>query len=327
MAAPFTEDELIARCFAPVAGPGALGLRDDAALLTPPEGHDLVATTDALVAGVHFFAQDPAAEIARKALRVNVSDLAAKGADPLGFLLALALPPDVTAEWLMEFSRGLGEDAASYGIQLLGGDTVKTPGPLTISVTALGSVPRGRMVPRTGARAGDRLYVSGTIGDAAIGLQLRLGKGPEGLSDSARARLLERYLVPRPRHALRHAMRDFASGGMDVSDGLVGDLTKMLRVSGVSARIHLADAPMSNAAREAIALDAALFDIAVTGGDDYELLASVPPGGAAAFEAAASAAGVPVACIGEAIAGEAAPVFIGRDGVPKKFARGSFSHF
>ena len=181
-----TEDDLIASYFAPIAGPGALGLQDDAACIAAPDGCDVVLTKDAVVAGVHFFADDPADSIARKALRVNVSDLAAKGADPLGFLLALALPAGLDSAWLGRFARGLGDDAAHYGIPLLGGDTVKTPGPLTISITALGSVPRGRMARRTGARAGDRIYVTGTIGDAALGLKLRLGETPPGISGGAR---------------------------------------------------------------------------------------------------------------------------------------------
>lgn len=327
MSAPLSEDDLIARFFAPIAGPGSLGLKDDAALFAAPEGCEIVATKDAVVAGVHFFADDFADSIARKALRVNVSDLAAKGADPLGFLLALALPPGTSVEWLGEFARGLGEDAKAYGIQLLGGDTVKTPGPLMISITALGAVPTGRMVARTGVRAGDAIYVSGTIGDAAIGLQLRRGEGPEGLSNFAREHMLQRYLVPQPRHALRRAMRDHASGGMDVSDGLVGDLAKMLKASGVSARVYLAHAPLSLAAKEACALDASLFDVAMTGGDDYELLASVAPRHARAFEAEALAAGVAVTRVGQAVAGAGAPEFLGRDGAPKVFARGSYSHF
>ena len=164
------EDELIARFFAPLAGPAGLGLRDDAALLKPPPGDDLVLTTDALVAGVHFFADDPPGAIARKALRVNLSDLAAKGARPLGFLLSLALPRDWSEDWLTAFADGLGADASAYDCPLAGGDTVATPGPLTLSVTAFGAVRPGRMVLRSGVKPGDRLYVTGTVGDAAIGL-------------------------------------------------------------------------------------------------------------------------------------------------------------
>lgn len=321
-----SEDDLIARYFAPLAGPGGLGLKDDAALLTPPPGHDLVLTVDGLVAGVHFFADDPPGAIARKALRVNLSDLAAKGAAPLGFLLTLALPGDWTAPWLEAFAKGLGEDASLFECPLLGGDTVKTPGPLTLSITALGAVPRGRMAARTGVRPGDRIYVSGTIGDSALGLQLRLGRGPE-LSAAHRAFLLDRYLLPRPRLALAPAMAAHASGGMDVSDGFVGDLSKMLRVSGSTARIDLAKLPISEAARAMISADPAMFEIAASGGDDYELLAAVPPAAAAAFEAMATHAGVDVVCVGEAVDGASPPLFLGRDGQPQTFARGAFSHF
>jgi thiamine-monophosphate kinase len=320
------EDELIARYFAPLAGPAGLGLTDDVALLAPPAGRELVLTTDALVAGVHFFADDPAGAVARKALRVNLSDLAAKGAEPLGFLIALALPSDWTAPWLEAFAAGLGGDAALYRCPLIGGDTVKTPGPLTIAVTALGAVEKGRMAARSGVRAGDRLYVSGAIGDAAIGLRLRLGLGPE-LAREHRRYLLDRYLLPQPRLALAPAMAAYAHGGMDVSDGFVGDLTKMLRVSGVSARVELARLPLSPAARAAIAADPALFDIAATGGDDYELLAAGAPEQSAAFEAAAAAAGVAVTLVGEAFAGALPPRFIGRDGREAAFRHGSFSHF
>ncbi len=323
-APPLDEDGLIARFFAPLAGPGGLGLRDDAAVIRPPPGHDLVITVDALVADVHFFAVDPPDAIARKALRVNLSDLAAKGAEPLGFTLALALRPGFETDWLAGLARGFGEDAATYACPLLGGDTVRTPGPLTLSVTAFGLVPEGRMVPRTGARAGERLYVSGTIGDAALGLQLRL-KGRDAAPD--RLHLLERYLHPQPRMALRQALLDHASAAMDVSDGLVGDLAKMMRVSGVSAEVELAAVPLSRAAQGALAEDPAAVDVALTGGDDYEILASVPDAAGAAFEAAALSAGVPVTAIGRVVAGHGPVAFHGSDGRERSFGRGSFSHF
>jgi len=321
-----SEDDLIARFFAPIAGPEGLGLRDDAALLTPPAGTDLVLTKDALVAGVHFFADDPPAAIARKALRVNLSDLAAKGAEPVGFLLALALPADWTADWLAAFAEGLDEDSARYRCPLFGGDTVKTPGPLMVSITAIGQVTRGHMIPRTGVKPGDALYVSGTIGDSALGLKLRLGAGPP-LDAAHRNFLLDRYLLPQPRQKLAPAMSAFASGGMDVSDGFVGDLTKMLDVSGVSAQIDLAKLPLSAAAQAAIACDPALFEIAATGGDDYEILASVAPQNAVAFEAAADKAGVRVTPVGRALAGDGPPRFLGRDGAEIVFEHGAFSHF
>jgi thiamine-monophosphate kinase len=321
-----SEDELIARIFAPIAGPDGLGLRDDAALLRPPPGADLVLTTDALVAGVHFFPDDPPAAIACKALRVNLSDLAAKGARPLGFLLALALPHDWDEVWLKAFAAGLGADASAYDCPLAGGDTVSTPGPLMVSITAYGAVPSGRMRLRSGVKAGDRLYVSGTIGDAAIGLRIRQGHGPE-LPSAEREFLLRRYLKPEPRLLLSKAISVHAHAGMDVSDGFVGDLTKMLAVSGVSARVPIYRLPLSQPARAAIAANPALFAVAATGGDDYEILASVGPESAAAFEAEAAAAGVLVTRVGEAIEGYSPPRFIGPDGGQVTFARGSYSHF
>ena len=320
------EDDLIARYFAPLAGPAGLGLRDDAALMRPPPGQDLVLTADALVAGVHFFADDPPAGIARKALRVNLSDLAAKGARPLGFLLTLALPGDWREDWLAAFAGGLGADTSGFDCPLIGGDTVATPGPLTLSVTAIGAVPKGRMARRTGVKPGDRIYVTGTIGDAAIGLRLRQGRGPD-LPQADKAFLIERYLMPEPRLKLIGAMTAHATGGMDVSDGFIGDLTKMLDASGVGARAPILSPPLSPAARAAIAADPGLFEVAATGGDDYELLASATPASAAVFEAEAAAAGVPLTFIGEAVEGRRAPSFIGPDGDPVVFARGAYNHF
>jgi thiamine-monophosphate kinase len=321
-----SEDDLIARFFAPLAGQEGLGLLDDAALLTPPTGADLVLTKDALVAGVHFFADDPPAAIARKALRVNLSDLAGKGATPLGFLLALALPGDWTNPWLEAFAKGLGEDAADYGCPLFGGDTVKSTGPLMVSITAIGAIPKGRMARRTGVRAGDFLYVSGTIGDAALGLKLRLGQAPDP-GEAHRQFLLDRYLLPQPRNALAPAMRELANGGMDVSDGFVGDLRKMLRVSDVGARIDLARLPLSSATQAVIAADRDLFSTAATGGDDYEILASVAPAKAEAFETAATRAGVPVSCVGQALGADESVRFVDRDGTEFTSSSSAYSHF
>ncbi len=324
MTQPIDEDSLIAHYFAPIAGSGSLDLLDDAALIKPPHGRDLVVTVDAVVAGVHFFAVDPPDSIARKALRVNLSDLAAKAAEPLGFTLALALPSNVEKDWLEGFARGLGEDAAYYKCALLGGDTVRIPGPLTISITAWGHVAEGKMVPRTGARPGDRIYVSGTIGDAALGLKLRLA---ERETPPGQGYLLERYLHPQPRLALRTALLAHASGAMDVSDGLVGDLRKMMRASRVSAEVDLAAVPLSRAARLAIECDEAAFELAVTGGDDYEILATVPEAKADGYEAAARSAGVPVTVIGRVGSADGETVFRAADGAVRPFQRGSFSHF
>ncbi len=317
------EDDLIARHFAPLAGEGGLGLLDDAARIASVTGHDLVITCDALVAGVHFFADDPADAIASKALRVNLSDLAAKGATPRGFVLALALPKHDEA-WLASFARGLKRDSEAFSFPLLGGDTVKTPGPLMVSVTAFGTVPEGRMVPRTGARAGDALYVTGTIGDAALGLLERQGQISAGQGG---AHLVARYLMPEPRNALAPALLEHAHAAMDVSDGLIGDLTKMMRVSGVTAEVKLADVPLSPAARSVVGMDEALFTRALTGGDDYEVLASIPADKARAFEVAAEALGVSVTRIGEVKASTQAPTFCWADGRALNVVGGSYSHF
>ncbi|WP_245423821.1 thiamine-phosphate kinase [Methylovirgula sp. 4M-Z18] len=326
-----SEDDLIAKYFAPIAGPGSLDLRDDAALLKPPAGHDVILTTDALVAGVHFFADDPPEKIARKALRVNLSDLAAKAGEPTGFLLTLALPPDWTEEWLAGFARGLAEDSADFKFPLLGGDTVRTPGPLTISVTALGYALRGWIVPRTGAKPGDKIYVTGTIGDAALGVRVRQKAEADrawidALPLEFCAHLLDRYLLPQPRVGLRKVLRAEAHGGMDVSDGLIGDVTKMMKASGTGGRIELARIPLSPAVRAAIASDGDLFEAVITGGDDYEVLAAVAPTRAAAFESSARAAGIAVTQIGEVLEAGAVTC-VESNGRVRVFAQKSFSHF
>ena len=330
MTGPLSEDDLIATLFAPIAGPGALGLKDDAACITPPAGYDLVVTADAIISGVHFLADDPPETIARKAVRVNVSDLAAKGADPLGFVMTLALPSGVPADWLQTFAATLGDDAARWACPLLGGDTVRTPGPLSISITALGAVPSGSLVARTGAKPGDLVYVSGFIGDAALGLRVRMRDAAwvERISDASYDYLLGRFLYPQPRLALAPVLREYASGAMDVSDGLVGDLAKMMKASGCGARIELSRVPLSDAVRAAMRMEAALFDMALTGGDDYEILCTVAPMNAAAFESAARAVSVPVARIGQVNEhAQSSVVFLESGGARKIFARGSYSHF
>lgn len=325
------EDRLIARYFRPLARhPGAFGLGDDAAVLTPPPGTDLVLTADAIVGGVHFFPDDPADAVARKALRVNLSDLAAKGAEPAGFLLSLALPEGVTEAWIGSFAQGIGTDADAYGCPLMGGDTVRTPGPVTVAITAFGTVPHGAMVRRAGAKAGDRVLVTGTIGDAALGLRLR--RDPEAaqrwsLGAAARDHLLSRYLLPQPRNALALALRDHASAAMDVSDGLAGDLGKLTRASGVSADIEIARVPLSAAAQAALAAEPALIETILAGGDDYEILAAVPGDKVESFRRAAAAANVPVTDIGQITAGEGPPRFLDPSGTAISLPRLSFSHF
>ncbi len=327
-----SEDTLIATYLAPLAGPGGLGLRDDAGLATPRAGHDLVVTTDMLVAGVHFFAGDPPDAVARKALRVSLSDLAAKGATPVGFLLGLALAADWTEKWLTAFTAGLAADARTFACPLIGGDTVAMPGPLTLSITAFGEVPAGGMVPRTGVRAGDNLYVSGTIGDAALGLRVRRPLADdqrwiEALDPPARDHLLARYLQPEPRLALVTTLRTHARAAMDVSDGFLGDLGKMLALEGLSATVHADDVPLSKAARTAIQQEPSLLAKALTGGDDYEIICAVAPEAAAAFEASVQVAGVACARFGTARAGVGPVRLIGDDGEALQVERGSFQHF
>lgn len=321
------EDDLIARYFRPLAtDPGAFGLVDDAALLKSSDD-DLVVTTDALVEGVHFLSDDPADTIARKALRVNLSDLAAKGAVPAGLVLTLALR-EARDEWLTPFARALGEDASAFGCPVLGGDTVATPGPLMISITAFGRVPPGKMVRRTGAKPGDRIAVTGTIGDAALGLRVLKDKiAGERLDTPSREFLIQRYRVPQPRNALAVAIREHANAAMDVSDGLAGDLTKLCAASGVSAAIGLTAVPLSAPARALLASGNADIETAVSGGDDYEVLCTVPENRWDSFAAAARHADVDVTSIGRVEAGTAAPRFLDAAGQPIALKRLSYSHF
>jgi thiamine-monophosphate kinase len=277
---------------------------------------------------VHFFPDDPPAAVARKVLRVNLSDLAAKGARPLGALLAFAMPKELPEAWVAAFAEGLGADADRHGCPILGGDTVSTPGPLTLSLTAFGAVPKGGFVPRTGARPGQAILVSGTIGDAALGLQLRLGAHEAafgGLTEAQRGHLLDRYLNPQPRLALADALRAHAAAAMDVSDGLAGDLAKMLAASGCGGRLEARRVPLSGGAAAAIAAEPALLARALSGGDDYEILACVPHDEVHAFVMAAAQAGVPVVLIGETRDGEGLEV-LDPSGHPMDLGAGSYSH-
>jgi len=323
------EDTLIARYFRPLASdPAAFNLVDDAAALQTA-GEDLVITTDAIVEGVHFLPDDPPDTIARKALRVNLSDLAAKGAAPAGFTLTLALRAADDA-WLGPFAQALGDDARVFRCPLLGGDTVSTPGPLMISVTAFGRLPRATMVPRTAGRAGDRLCVTGSIGDAALGLDvLRGGAVATTLAGlpALRDAVIARYRVPEVRLAVAEAVRSYAHAAMDISDGLAGDLAKLCAASGVSAQVEVAAVPLSAAGKLALAQGAATLETVLAGGDDYEVLCAVPEVHCASFTAAAASAGVPVTIIGTLVAGSAPPAFLGSDGQPVVLTRRSYSHF
>jgi thiamine-monophosphate kinase len=324
-----SEAELIAM-LAPLtanAG-GALGLEDDCALLAPPEGCELVLKTDPVAQGVHFLEDDAPEDIAWKALAVNVSDLAAKAARPLGYLMALAFPAAPQRAWVVRFAGGLMAAQQRFGCTLLGGDTDRRPGPLTVAITAIGSVPRGRMVRRTTARAGDRMFATGTLGDAALGLILRRTPAMAdswGLSGPEADRLRARFARPEPRLALAAALRDHASAAMDISDGLAKDAARMCAASACAGRIALAGLPLSPACAKALAAEPTLIERVVSGGDDYELLAAVPPEAASAFCTAAAATGVDVTEIGHFIAGSGLSL-AGADGRPLRLARTGWDH-
>lgn len=292
----------IARFFAPLAAafPGAFGLTDDAAAFGLAPGEQAVVTTDALVASVHFIGDEPPGLIARKALRVNLSDLAAMGARPLGYTLAAVLPRATDDAWLAAFTEGLALDQASFGIALMGGDSVATPGPLTLSITAIGRAGLS-LLRRAGARPGDRIYVSGTIGDAALGLAALQGR-LDGLDPAARAALIARYRLPEPRLALGQALVGHASAALDISDGLVGDLGHIAACSGVGALVERAQIPLSAAAATVVAGDAAWFDTVLTGGDDYELLFTAAAEKHDIINKLAIDLGVPVTVVGEIVA-------------------------
>lgn len=290
------EFDLIRSVFRPLAAgqPGAFDLTDDAACLTPPSGHDIVLTADAIVEGVHFLSEDPAVDVGAKLLGVNLSDLAAMGADPLGYLITTNWTKPISSDWIEEFARGLADYQAQFGIGLLGGDTVSSTGPKTLSLTAIGSVPQGKALRRSGAREGDLIFVSGTVGDAALGLAVLRGEVEVGAE--RRACLVDRYRRPQPRLALGRALRGVASACIDVSDGLLADLGHILETSTVGAEIELGAVPLS--ADRTDGDETAERLRAATGGDDYELLFTAPPERAAAVAEAASKAGVPVTRIG-----------------------------
>ena len=331
------EFELIQRYLRPLAAdsPGAFALTDDAALLSPPPGRDIVVTADAMVAGVHFLPDDPPDLVARKLLRVNLSDLAAMGAAPIGYLVAASWPDDIgrasagdgSEDWFAGFAAGLAADQAEFGIVLLGGDTTRTPGPMILSLTAVGAVPAGRCLRRSTARAGDLLFVSGSIGDGTLGLEVLRG-GLAGLSPEHGAALADRYRLPRPRLALgqRLLAEGLASAALDVSDGLVADLGHIAETSGLAACLEAAAVPLSPAAQAVLAAEPARLRQVVTGGDDYELLFTVAPAQAAGLAALSEELGLPLTRVGAMSAGQGVSV---RDaaGAELSLERAGWTHF
>ncbi|WP_051112072.1 thiamine-phosphate kinase [Hyphomicrobium denitrificans] len=300
-----SETELIQTYLVPLAEgmPGAFGLRDDAAVIPHAPGIDLVFSSDPIIAGVHFFPDDRPADIARKALACNVSDMAAKGAEPLAYLLTLALPEAPERAWIADFAKGLRAAQTEFGCKLIGGDTDRTPGPLSIGITIIGSVPSGAFVPRHGSKAGDHVFITGTIGDAALGLALRREPSlfKDRLSESDREFLLDRYLRPRPRSALAAAVRTHARAALDISDGLVKDLTRLAGPLGLALKFDVI--PLSSSVRAALAADPKVQDAILAGGGDYELLIAVSPEKAEKFLASAAKTGIAVRDVGVLDAG------------------------
>jgi thiamine-monophosphate kinase len=319
------EFELIRRYFAPLAGPGALKLTDDAAVVDLQPGRSLVATTDTVIAGVHFLADDPPDLIARKALRVNLSDLAAMGADPLGYLLVTALPAGIDENWIAQFTAGLAQDQAEFSILLLGGDTAVTPGPLSLTLTALGQVESGKALLRSGAKPGDRVYVSGTIGDGAFGLKAAKGE-PLSLGQAERSWLLDRYRLPRPRLGLGRRLVGTASAALDVSDGLAGDLGHICEASGVGALVEASKLPVSAAVRTMLeAGQASLVEVAV-GGDDYELLFTAPAAVESLLGRIATELALPLTAVGE-IRREPGVIVLDQNNRALDLGAGGYRHF
>ena len=318
----------IARRFAPLSfgAPEALGLLDDAALIGARPGYDLVITQDALVEGVHFMPHERADRVAQKLLRTNLSDLAAKGAQPYGCFLSISWPAHYDDAARDLFASALKIDLAQYGLALFGGDTTATPGPLTASLTALGWVKAGSMVRRAGAMAGDLIFVSGTIGDAYLGLKLARGEDL-GLSDADQAFLLDRYHRPQPRLDLRLALLTHAHAAADVSDGLIADCGHIARASGLGMGLELEKMPLSAATRRWVerggdpAKD--LLSLA-TGGDDYQIVCAVKPDGINAFAAATDGGGTAMTMIGQFLAEP--ELNVGFEGTAQSFAEAGYQH-
>lgn len=326
-----SEDELIAQFLRPLTAgfSGAFALTDDCAALTVPEGQSLITTMDTLVADVHFFAGDGPADIGWKALSVNVSDLAAKGARPLAYLMSLSFPEAPERTWLEGICAGLAEAQDAYGLSLAGGDTVCSGAPLTISITAFGLAPCGRDLLRRDAHSGDLLFVSGTLGDAVLGC--RLLKDPElaqvwGLPADRAAELVQKYLRPRAQVALQDALLKCASAAMDLSDGLMKDLKRLCAASGTGAAVPVAQLPVSPAVSSVVEADQSCWPLVVTGGDDYEILAAVPPTLAQDFQRLSAAAGIQVTEIGAL--DESADVMIANaDGSRISLVKDGWDHF
>ncbi len=318
---------MIAKLFAPLAAndPGAFGLADDAAAVQVPSGQDLVVTKDMLVEGVHFLRDDPPDLVAKKALRVNLSDLAAKGATPKNYLLALSLAPWIGDAWLTRFAAGLADDQKRFAVTLIGGDTTATTGPLTLSITAFGTVPSGHMIPRKGARPRDAVFVTGSIGDAGAGLAVLKGEGV-GLSDFDRSALISRYQLPEPRVSIGPQLLGIASSALDVSDGLLADLGHIAKVSDVRIAVDAAKIPVARATQALWGQGRETVLRAATAGDDYEIAFTAPASARKRIDALSRSSGVAIAEIGRVEAGSGAHL-LDEKGKPIAVPRAGFTHF
>lgn len=303
-----SEFDLIRKYFAPLCAEGSFKLSDDAALLSKSKGHSFVITQDALAEGVHFFSDDEPDCIAKKAIRVNLSDLAAKGARPKYISVALGLGNNWSEAWVRNFAQGIAQDCQKYSIELTGGDTFTTGGGCMISITAIGEVPYNSYVSRLGAKRGNLVFVTGTIGDAALGLLVRQGKLDE-LSKPHSEFLKERYLLPQPATGFIKSIQNHATASMDISDGLLGDAEKLCRASGTGADLNLGAIPLSAAAKAAIELESNLLETALSGGDDYEILFTVDEGSLDVLQRDALKDGVEITQIGRIASGQALKVF------------------
>ena len=294
---PIDEFERIRRFFAPLAGPGGLDLLDDAALVDCRAGRRLVVTADAIVEGVHYLPVDPPELVARKLLRVNLSDLAAMGARPLHYLLTTALPAVHGADWVAAFVRGLAEDQRRFQVSLLGGDSVATPGPAALSLTAIGEVAAGMEIRRSGALVDDLVWVSGTIGDAHLGLAVLRGAYSQ-LAPEHRAGLVRRFRIPEPRVEFGPRLAGLAHAMIDVSDGVLADLGHICETSNVAARVEVEALPLSPAAKEIVDQRMDLRVSLAAGGDDYELLFTAPAGATKTIQELSSVLDLPITMIG-----------------------------
>ena len=317
------EHDVLTRYLRPLAADftPARGLLDDAAVVRNREA--LAISVDTLVEGVHFPSGTLSAEqVARRALRVNLSDLAASGAAPMCYFLSLQLPPTTDVNWMAAFAAGLRQDQEQFGLHLAGGDTVRTPGPLAVSLTVMGQVAHGDALPRAAARTGDTLLVTGTIGDAHIGrLQLE-GRLPENAGAKA---LSERFLLPMPRLGVGRKLAELAHAAIDVSDGLIADVRNLCIAAGKGARIRLAKVPLSKEARGVMDRGHVTLEELTTGGDDYELLFSVPQHAVREAIDTAAEAGVTMTTIGE-VTDTADVTILAPDGGAPRSARGGYVH-